>query len=545
MKKFILLISLMAAVLFSCSKAPEYSMTNIQNLDSEITLFENGLTVPADTLMCFKLDELLKADNVVKDGSGNYFVDARIPQTSQTLDVIPEINIPKLVDDFAWNHDVSEYAGIPIQSGFSFEVATIEGSSEVGFEFKLPNEVKDIESIEFDFPVSLEISASSSMAYLREGFTLQFPKGLRFEKNAEASWFDLVVEDNVCKVVFNKDVSLARKLACGLKLVGIDVQPGWIKDKVLSFSESLSIRGVLGIKGPGTVPETASLTFHAAQGKVEIKGASLKLDASVSIPSQTVDLNLPAEITAEGNVFKFTDTGLDIVIDNGTPFPLSISGTVEAVRGDASVPARAHISSLAIAESGKTEIHVDETVCPGILEILNCLPRQVVLKDLKATCVNDDFREIKVSDKAEVSISGKMHLPLSFARGTRFQIEKAFSNKLDFDATATVSKLGIRLELKNDTPVDLDTAIKLVIDGQKVQIETDDKSPIMVAAGATSDFKLIAAKADGSSFSSIGDIEIVAGASVSSEKAVLNAGNQLSIRVKSVSVPDGITLKLK
>lgn len=545
MKNHFLLFILTAAALFSCSKTPEYTMTNVQNFDSEITLFENGLTVPADTSMSFKLDEILKADKIVKDESGNYFIDAQIPQTSQTLDVIPKISISKFVDDFVWNRDLGEYAGISVPSGLSIEIASIEGDPEVGFEYKLPDEIRDIECIELDFPVSFEISASSSMAFLGEGFTIQFPKGFVLEKNSDVSWFDLVVVDNVNKVVFNRDVNVAGKLSCDLKLVEIDVQPGWINDKVLSISENLSIKGAFGIKGPGIAPEAASISFHAAQGNIDVKGASLKLNACVSLPSKTLDLNLPPEITADGNVFKFTDTGLDFVIDNNTPFPLSISGTIEAVRSDASVPVTAHISSLNIAESGRTEIHIDETVCPGILETLNCLPQQVVLKDLKAICANEDFRKVSVADNAKVSIFGQMHLPLSFGRGTRFQIEKTFSNKLDFDATATVSKLGIRLELKNDLPVDLNAVIKFVIDGQTVQIEKEDKSPIVVAARTASDFKLIAGKPDGSRFTSIGDVQIVASASVSSEKAVLNAGNELLIRVKSVSAPEGITLKLK
>ena len=56
---------------------------------------------------------------------------------------------------------------------------------------------------------------------------------------------------------------------------------------------------------------------------------------------------------------------------------------------------------------------------------------------------------------------------------------------------------------------------------------------------------LIAGKPDGSSFTTIGDLEMSAAASVSSGPAVLNANDGLSIRVKSVSAPDGITLKLK
>lgn len=545
MKNRFLLIFLAAPALFSCSKDPGYSIHALQNIDPEITLFENGLTVPADTLMNFKLDEFFKADRIVKDKSGNYFIDADVPQTSQKFEVIPEISIPKLLDDHSWNYSTGEYAGCTVPSGFSFTVANLEGGPRIGFEYQLPAEIFDIRSIELEFPISIEIAATSPMAYLCEGFTVQFPKGFRFEKRSTDTWYDVEFRDNVCKLVINKDISVPGKLSCDLTLSGIDVQTGWIQGKTLSMSERLSVKGSFGLKGPGTVPEVAGISFYPVQGSVKVKGADIKVNTSVSMPSKTVDLNLPPEITAEGNVFKFTDTGLDLALDNNTPFPISVSGKLEAVRKEGIVPEPARITGLPIRASGKTVLHIDESVCPGILDILNCLPDQIIVRDFVARCSSDDFFKVYADRQNEVSVSGTVHLPLSFSKGTRFKIEKTFKNKLDFDASASVSKLGIRIELTNNFPVDIEAILKIQIDGQMMQIETKDQSPIKVEAGKTADMTLIAGKPDGSSFTTIGDLEMSAAASVSSGLAVLNANDGLSIRVKSVSAPDGITLKLK
>lgn len=545
MKIRFLLIFLAAPVLFSCSKDPGYSNSTLQNIDPEITLFGEGVTVPADTTLSFKLEEILKADNIVKDESGNYFFNTDIPKTSQKLDVIPEINIPALLNDCSWNYSTGEYAGIPIPSEFSFTVANIEGGPEIGFEYQFPSQLVDIRSIDFEFPVSIEISATSPMAYLCKGFTIQFPKGFHFEKKSTDTWYDVIVLDNVCKLVINKDTGIPGKISCNLMLSGIDIQTGWIKGRTLSISERLSVMGSFGIKGPGVVPATAGISLHSVQGSAKVKGAEIKVDATVSIPPKTIDLNLPPEITAEGNVFKFTDTGLDIEVDNNTPFPISISGTFEAVRKDGIVPEPSRIAGLVIGGSGKSVVHIDESVCPGILGILNCLPNQIIVKDLVARCAGDDFFEVYSDRQNEVCVSGKVHLPLVLDKGSRFKIDKTFNNKLDFDESATVRKLALKMELTNKFPFDIETIIKLQIDGQMVQIETADKSPVKVGAGVVTDLTIVAEKPDNSPFTTIGNIEISATASVSSGKAVLNAGNEMSIKVKSVSAPEGIILNVK
>ena len=545
MKNRFLLLIIAVPVFFSCSKDPDYSIKNLQNIDPEITLFENGLTLPADTIMRFNLDEIFKSDKIVKDESGNYFIDAEVPKTSHKLDIIPTISIPKLLDDYSWNYSTGEYSGQTIPSGFSFTVANMEGGPGIGFEYQLPADILDIRRIEFEFPVSIEITATSSMVYLGEGFTIQFPKGFHFEKKSADSWYDVVFQDNVSKIVFNKDMSVSEKLSCDLILSGVDVQTGWIQGRILSISERLSVKGPFGLKGPGTVPGNAGISFRPVQGSVKVKGADIKASTSVSVPSKTIELNLPPEITAEGNVFKFADTGLELMADNKTPFPITVTGTIEAVRKEGIVPKPARITGFVIGASDKTAIHIDESVCPGILEILNCLPDQIIVKDLIARCSSDEFFEVYADEQNEVSVSGMVHLPLSFAGGTRFKIDKTFKNKLEFDATATVSSLGIRIELTNTLPVDIEAIIKLLIDGQMVQIETKDHSPIKVEAGAAADMTLVARKPDGTSFTSIGDLELSLAASVTSGKAVLNANDGMSIRVKSVSAPDGITLNLK
>lgn len=546
MNKSILALTLIAAAMLSCTKSPEYTLDSIRDVDPEMTLFENGLTLPVSTSMNFKLGELLEDGFVAKDEAGNYFIDADVPQITQELSLAPEISIPKLIKEFGCEYGTGNYAGMTIPSDIRFVAARIDEGLEVDFDFQLPEEVVDIESIELDFPFSLDIAASSSLARLGNGFALQFPEGFRIEKQSSSdTWYDIVEEGGICKAVFNTEVSLAGKLSCALNLTGIDIQPGWISDGAVSVSSQVGISGDFILQGPGAVPAVAGLSFDSKQGDIKVRKVRLKVDAEISLPQQTVDLGVPSDIAADGNVFKFVDTGLDVTLINNTPVPLTVSGTIAVLRKDGAVPAPAHFGAISVDALNSRTLHIDETVCPGLLDILNCMPDQIVVRDLVAICGSPDFIDINAEDEYEAGFSGKIHLPLSFAKGSAFRFETVFENELDLESVASFDRLGINIEMKNDLPVDLDASIRIDIDGQLVEIRTEDGAPIKVETGKNTVLKLVAAKPDKTPFASVGNIEIAAGATVSSDKAVFNDRNELAIRVISVSAPGGITLKLK
>ena len=136
-------------------------------------------------------------------------------------------------------------------------------------------------------------------------------------------------------------------------------------------------------------------------------------------------------------------------------------------------------------------------------------------------------------------------MPLSFGQGTDFSFSSTFQTDAVFDTSAKLNGLGICAEITNNFPVDLRAKASVLLDGEQVELLNKDGSPIEIKAGQKTAIDAVIAKKDGSVFSKMGDIKLEAGAKVTGVSAKFNIDNSISLNVKSISAPNGITITVK
>lgn len=344
---------------------------DLNKLDTTVTLFEDGVSMPIGGTSLITLKEILQQagvsmDNFVTDPDGTYrfsysgnFAEAfSIPGTS--FSDIEETSI-----DYAINVP-GEYAGISTSlPGVPDEIdlGGVFGNGPIKFDAELPQYVSDVKYADVSSTATLTLTMNQPV-YVKKGFEITFPEAMEMELASPSE--DYSFTGSTLK--FEKDVKLTSSVYTinlnlkRIKTEGLVSGGKIVVDKTINANGSSSVRK----EDYSTVPSSINFHLNFAVAPITIS----KVNASVDYSYATVinkDLNEDLyQLNKEGIYVSFADPTLSLNITNGCPVAVNFNAAMDMLKNDVVVKKQTLETAKAIPAGGKLDSNYKLTELTGV-----------------------------------------------------------------------------------------------------------------------------------------------------------------------------------
>lgn len=262
-----------------------------------------------------------------------------------------------------------------------------------------------------------------------------------------------------------------------------------------------------------------------------------KSGKTIKFNDREIKIGLPDILKDERNKFYFSDPGITITITNPLNYRFNFSGKISAYRND-ELKGTATFSDLKVAgNTSDYPIKITEENCKGILNLVNTIPDKLILSSFTLSTTEGSSGEIKEND---LKLKYQITTPFIFKEGTNFSAEQELKNAIKIGGGVSINEAEIAIEVNNLTDFELTPEATIKIDDEEIILF--EKESVSIGKKEKKTVTCTICKSDLSSFQQLGDISLGITASISRDLGYLKEDSGIILTIKSISIPNGITV---
>jgi len=464
------LLALMMAA--ACQVDETYSLDNIKNLDTEMTLFSNTLEVPVGNVKMISLGSIIDLkDNelVYTDGDGNYGIRVSGAEATSTKIDVPSVSLSPFqvgkVNLFSYEFPAAS-VGMSVPS-LSQDMPVESKKSTITIENTLPNEMVDLESVTINAPIEVSFAVSSGYVTIKQGFSFKFPTCLTL--TSQSSDFQ-VISGNTLKAT--KDIQVSNGYKFNATVTKIVVPAGAIttsgNTRKLKITDEITSDGTVNISGAAfsTIPASVSFDFNVSTGNVTVSSANAKFSVSRNSDDIVLSVGALPDAIREASLI-LSDPVVHFTVTNGSPFEVVLNATISSKKNGSPVCSPISLSGVKVAASVTTDVYICKSshavpagavkvAADNIGQILSTIPDEFAITGLSATVQTPGFVTISTSSSYTVGVSYDVSTLLAFETGTALGFNYTFEG-------LSLEGLDDKLEIK-DMDLDMDFVSSIPLD---------------------------------------------------------------------------------
>ena len=537
---------------------------DLAKLDTEMTLFGNGINVPVGSTNKILMDKIFNIESqggeyLITDASGNYML--KYSKTDAGMNAsfnIPAMNFTNAIsiESSTTTVNAEEYAGVVVPANQSKTYTLNALEIPIELDVAVPDGVSDIQWIEMNSAMNLIINANIPIANLKAGYGINFPKFLTLEAIGTSP--DFTIESgHIIRFVNDINLGSAKSYAVAIKKMDLTKLPSGqgVQNGRLSISQTAQTEGnqllVVG-DGTTTVPATVDLIITGNIDNVEVSQLSAKLDKSVNIPSSVVKISGLPEFLKESTI-KLDNCAVKFLVNNDSPFALSLNMNIASTANGKTNTA--NLKDLAIKTGnnvlfltdGSSAAPSDATatyIVDNINDIFGSLAEQISISDGVASLAAKSFTTIPASVSGNVSAGFEFSAPLSFQAGGEISFETTLDNlNLNLDSYGS-SAIELKMNAVNSIPMDFTISVGDCFDSQGTKIfpKLEVSQPIKAGSTNSPATTALTLSLSAPGVKSVKSIDLVLTAKAKGNEP-LNKNQYVQFTDIIASLPNGITLK--
>lgn len=541
----------MVLPLCSCSVDPAYDIKE-DNIDTSLTLFSDGLTVPLGHSTRLALEDVLDMDfddSLVKlDESGNYFMQVTGTDEPRAISV-PEFTVPSMsigASSFPRYEFPADIVGKIAPPLFMNEIP-IDQQTSISISTSVPAGIKDIISAVLEAPLTITINASEGAVELKKGFRIECPSFITL-KSATSS---LEVEDGHV-LVFTADTKFSNGSHIDLEITGIDARGLTYTDSStgrvrIDLDGTVHLCGNMGVNGSDfvVIPQYVDSGIKLSVGSIKVKELDAHYDFQAENKPLSVSLTQIPEYLVDTRVV-LTEPSIEARVDNTSPFRFKASADLTVTYPDESTQTVKIPDTVADPYS----YCVAGIESSRLKELTSRIPNLITLENITAGADPDTPVHIVAGETYTLQASYVFRAPLSFGAGTEFNFDTVLSDcGIGLDKINFGGKEGLTLsfDLISTIPFDVRVSAEVVNEEGQPIPGISIGPEVVIAAGRTGDESISPVQLTlmcDESVSVINNIKIYLNASVpeSCEGVQLRGDMYIKLDNIEVRIPSGIKL---
>lgn len=553
-----------ALLLPSCKLDETYSYDRIKNVDTQMTLFENGISLPliestarirVDSLM--KLSGLDTLDFIEKDEAGNYSIklngDFDLSEQIEALDLANVVRINALNHTEKLNFSLTGFdtSMIPPVSIGEITIPSLnyEINKELDFDLldaaDIPEMLVSVSEIAMDdvyITISLEINDLPGVGQYKLDADVVFPEFI------------------VPRIVSLKDIEIVEgeTITRSIKIERLDLS-GFDFPKMRAENEPLG--GKISVSAKASANEvvisdvndlsgnkTANIRIQIAdkQDRININRIKAKVDYQIDTTIGLAFIEFP-------DIFKdakldLPDVDMTLVSSTNLALPLNCSASLgskgasaaDAINIDFAIPYCTDPAETQTIESNNTF---------SINSILNVMPDSI---SFNAKIAVDKTKDCIVVPSADYSLALSYALSVPFTLGSETHIPYCDTISIGDSNTADIvaevlKENSIRLSgtVENDLPLSLSVKFEFLTYDENA--DTFTQIPLrkeigteLIKAGSKSDFALaIGPEGDNEALKNLTHLRLLL--EIESDGSQLSAGKYVQVSNLALTLPEGLS----
>lgn len=555
---------LTALLLPSCKLDETYSYDKIKNVDTEMTLFEDGLSLPlVESTAQIRVDSLMKLggldtlDFIEKDADGNYSL--KLTGNFDLSEQIEALDLANVIKINALNH--TEKLDFSL-TDFDASLIPLVSISEI----TIPDLNYEIEKeLHFDLMAASEIpemlvsvsEVSLKDVYITVSLDINDLPGVgQYKLDADIAFPDFIVPSHVSfkgiDITEGEAITQSIKIE-KLNLSGFDFAKmraektplgGQISITAKAFASNVVISDVNELTGN----KTADIHIQIAdsQNHIDINSIKAKVDYQVDTTINLAFIEFPEAL--KDARLDLPDVDMTLVSSTNLALPLNCSASLgskgasaaDAINIDFDIPYCTDPAKISTLESNNTF---------NINSILNNMPDSI---SFNARIAVDKTRDCIVVPSADYSLSLAYSLSVPFALGNETYIPYCDTISIGDSQTAEIiakvlEENSIKLSgtVENDLPLSVSVKFEFLSYDEKSESYTQiplnkEIGTELIKAGKTSDFALvIGPEGKNENLKKFTHLRLLF--EIESDGSQLSAGNYVKVSGLSLTLPEGLT----
>ncbi|MBP5173177.1 MAG: hypothetical protein J6037_05670 [Bacteroidales bacterium] len=488
MKKFLKTTGIAALAAFaltfsSCNVEPAYTLENLQNIDLNVTLFQNGIQLRlADSSSVFRVDTLMKSvgldsSEFIKQGpDGSYYI-----SYSDSMDLTEDISGIGLdevitIDAVNFNEDISyNLEGFDLANLLAIVPPELQG------EYTIPDIHYDI-----DKTVDIELLSGQDLPEMLVGvgdivldnvyttvellFT-DLPGQDTQEYDLDATvtlpaFFDPTSIELKGKIkkneVFSRNVKINKFNLSAVDFVAMRENNTTLSDQIVINGTVAAENVVVNLAGMGpTVNGTIGVAVADANGKILVKSIQAKIDYQMNQTFTSAFFALP-EAFSDATI-ELPDATVDLTVKTNMALPLAGSADLKAQGAAAAVAT----INFEVPYSLDPSVFEEKT-SHNTVSLNDLLEEAADSLDFVTSIATDKNTWCYIEPAAEygMQLDIDLSLPLAFGAGTLIH----FADTLEIGADTgkqigqilQESSIGVKAHVTNTIPISADVTIKFL-----------------------------------------------------------------------------------
>lgn len=491
------LLSLLAV---SCQVDDTYSLENIQDLDTEMTLFSNNIEVPVGNVKMITLGSIIDLDDndlIYTDENGNYGLRMAGAETSSTSIDIPAVELSKFqvgkttLLEFVFPSSV---VGMSVPT-YSDNVTITSKESPITIENGIPEGIVDIRSISLNAPVDIDFKLSGGYLTLKKDFTFTFPSCLSI--TSQSADFQ-VVSANTLKAT--KDIRISDGYKVSVTVTGITFPAGSIvpsgSGKKILINDKIVANGTVNVDGAAftTIPSSISMDFAISSGNVVVNSVDAKLAITETAEDISIEVGeLPEEIKEASLVLS--DPVVRFSVSNSSPFAVMLNANITSKKAGVPVCSPVAISNVVIAANANTDVYICKSshavpsgavkvVAESIGELLKTIPDEFVISGISSSVTTPGYATVTSKTTYKVGMDYDVSTLLAFETGTALGFNYTVDGlSMDLDSLS-IEDMDLSMDFVSSIPLDLTLNAK-AFDSEGAEMEGANITVNAVVKGGT------------------------------------------------------------
>lgn len=553
-----------ALLLPSCKLDETYSYDRIKNVDTEMTLFENGISLPLiESTAQIRVDSLMKLggldtlDFIGKDEAGNYSIklngDFDLSGQIEALDLANVVKINALNHTEKLNFSLTGFdtSMIPPVSIGAITIPNLnyEINKELDFDLMdaadIPEMLVSVSEIaldDVDITISLDINDLPGVGQYKLDADVVFPEFI-IPGNVSLKDIEIVEGQTI-----TRSIRIERLDLSGFDFAKMRAENESLGGKISVSAKASANEVVISDVNDLTGNKTANLRIQIAdkQDRININRIKAKVDYRIDTTINLAFIEFP-------DVFKDTkldlpDVDMTLVSSTNLALPLNCSASLgskgasalDAINIDFAIPYCTNPAEIQTAESNNTF---------SINNILSDMPDSI---SFNAKIAVDKTKDCIVVPSADYSLALSYALSVPFTLGSETHIPYCDTIKTGDSKTAEIiaevlKGNSIRLSgtVENDLPLSL--SVKFEFLSYDEEADTFTQIPLkkeiateLVKAGSKSDFALtIGPEGDNEALKSLTHLKILL--EIESDGSQLSAGKYVQVSNLALTLPEGLS----
>lgn len=560
----LVLSGLVSLLLPSCKLDETYSYDRIKNVDTEMTLFENGISLPLiESTAQIRVDSLMKLggldtlDFIEKDEAGNYSIrlngDFDLSEQIEALDLANVVKINALNHTEKLNFSLTGFDTSmipPISIGeITIPSLNYEINTELDFDLMdaadIPEMLVSVSEIAMDdvyITISLDINDLPGVGQYKLDADVVFPE---FIVPGSVSLKDIEIVEGQ---PITRSIQIERLDLSGFDFAKMREENQSLGGKISVSAKASANEVVISDVNDLTGNKTANIRIQIAdkQDKININRIKAKVDYQIDTTINLAFIEFP-------DIFKdakldLPDVDMTLVSSTNLALPLNCSASLgskgasaaDAINIDFAIPYCTNPADLQTVESNNTF---------SINNILSDMPDSI---SFSAKIAVDKTKDCIVVPSADYSLALSYALSVPFALGSETHIPYCDTIKIGDSKTVEIiaevlKENSIKLSgtVENDLPLSLSVKFEfLTYDenaGTFAQIPLNKEiATELVKAGGKSDFALtIGPERDNEALKSLTHLRLLL--EIESDGSQLSAGKYVKVSNLAVTLPEGLS----